>query len=114
MIGARIRYYNPSVNWSKFSKPWDVIFDYPSEGIVQFVVAALPTELPKSPPPGTAPKLHSFFPTHEPLADNYPHCEIRTLKEGQFVENGKLPELVKKEFRQMMSDRSVVLWQPQI
>src|SRR6185503_3270378 len=29
---ARIKYDRTSCNWSKYSKPWDVIFDYPEHG----------------------------------------------------------------------------------
>ena len=52
VFGARMRYNNTSVNWSKYSKPWDVIFDHAGHGIVQFMVCQLPKELPKEPTPG--------------------------------------------------------------
>jgi hypothetical protein len=122
MLPDRIRSRDPSVNWSKYSKPWDVIFDHPGEGIVRFIVRDLPIELPKSPPePPKNPKksiapikLHSFFPIHDPIEDNYSHSEIRTFKDGARVTKGSLPELAKKEFRQIMSDRSFVILKPRI
>jgi hypothetical protein len=114
-LPARIR-ANCSVNWSKYSRPWDVIFDYPGCGIVQFIVCLLPKELPKEeiPAGATAPQPHSFYPEHDPLPDNYPHSEIRTFRAGARVTSSHLPETVKKEFRQIMSDQSVILLNPDI
>jgi hypothetical protein len=48
------------------------------------------------------------------LPQNYAHCEVWTFKEGVHVPNAKLPETVKKEFRQIMSDRSVLLHSPSL
>jgi hypothetical protein len=113
LLGARISYKNPSVNWSKYGKPWDVIFDFPDSGIAQFVVCALPKELPIEVQLGVKPKPHSFFPAHVPELTNYAHSEIWTFKDGAHVENPRgLPETVKKEFRQIMSDRGVILRKP--
>jgi hypothetical protein len=113
LLGARIPYKNPSVNWSKYGKPWDVIFDFPGFGIAQFIVCGLPKELPMERPAGVTPKVHSYFPGHVPECENYSHCEIWTFKEGVRVPNPKdLPATVKKEFRQIMSDRSVILRNP--
>jgi hypothetical protein len=117
LISLRIPYKNASVNWSKYSKPWDVIFDYPGEGIGQFLVCGLPKELPIELPLGqqrNPPKPHSFYPSHVPEAENYAHCEIWTFKEGAHVPSVKLPETVKKEFRQIMSDRCVLLLVPSL
>lgn len=117
LLAVRIPYKNPSVNWSKYSKPWDVIFDFPGHGFAQFMVCGLPQELPIEIPSGPLrdpPKPHSFFPGHVPEPQNYGHCEIWTFKEGVRVPNAKLPETVKKEFRQIMSDRSVLLFAPSL
>jgi hypothetical protein len=46
------------------------------------------------------------------LTENYAHSEIRTYKNGLLVETPNLPATVKKEFRQIMSDRSVILHRP--
>ena len=45
LIPARIPYRNSSVNWSKYSKPWDVIFEYPQMGFCRILVRNLPREL---------------------------------------------------------------------
>src|SRR5437763_15035010 len=50
-IPARISYDDTSVNWSKYSRPWDVIFDYPAQGVARWIVSDLPTDLPENPPP---------------------------------------------------------------
>ena len=110
LLAARISYKEPSVNWSKYSKPWDVLFDHPRHGIAQHMVFALPRDVPKGAPEGT--KLNSFRPVHDPMSDNYPHCEIRTFREGSQISGKALGELAKKGFRTIMSDRSVILWDP--
>src|SRR6185437_9609885 len=45
LLPPRIRVDRPSVNWSRYSKPWDVTFDHPKQGIVRFVVGLLPKQL---------------------------------------------------------------------
>jgi hypothetical protein len=122
LIAARIPYKNPSVNWSKYSWPWDVVSGYPHWGIVLFFVAHLPKELPKNLPPASkkgagiqaSVKLHSFYPGHVPLEENYAHCEIWTFKDGAKVQQPSLPALAKKEFRQIMSDRAFMVLRPKV
>ena len=108
---ARIAYKNTSVNWSKYSKPWDVIIDFPDSGYCQILVRHLPSELPKEKVEGS--KLHKFEPEHKPLEDNYSHTEIVTYKDGgKMTGNFDLPSTVKKEFRTIISDRSLILSTP--
>jgi len=115
LLAARIKFKNTSVNWSKYSKPWDVIFDNPQHGIVQFLVCQLPKELPKEQPTGGAAKLHSFSPGHVPLDKNYAHSEIWTYKDNErLVDVKDLPKIVKKEFRSTLSDAAVVLRRPSV
>lgn len=112
LLPLSIPYKNTSVNWSKYSKPWDVIFDHPNHGIAQLVICDLPKELPKERVAGQQPKLHSFVPQHVPITLNYSHSEIWTWKEGAHLPKANLSETVKKEFRQIMSDRAVILHAP--
>jgi hypothetical protein len=114
-LPARIRINRPSVNWSKYSKAWDVIFDYPGHGVVRFAVGNLPRELPKAPlkPGEKRPEPHHFFPLHDPLDLNYSHSEIRCSRGGR--------ELVKisssavtKEFQAIMSRQGLLLLRPEI
>jgi len=111
LTGVSLRLDDMSTNWSKYSKPWDVIFDYPGYGIARFRVLDLPTDLPTEDPPGATVASHSFRPQHRPCQNNYAHTEIWAFSEGQ-----RKPRVnsntVKKEFRQLMSDRSLVLYLP--
>jgi len=117
LLAPRIAYKNVSVNWSKYSKPWDVIFDFPGAGFVRFVVRNLPKELPKDPPPlpKKAPplKLHSFKPGHVPEPENYSHSEIWTFKDGKRDERANLSETVKKEFRMILAQKALMLHAPE-
>src|SRR5262245_39778778 len=67
LIPGRIRYQNTSINWSKYSKAWDVIFDHEGCGIVQFLVRHLPRRLPMVPPNDNKTRIFTFGPVHEPL-----------------------------------------------
>lgn len=111
LIAARIPSNNISVNWSKYSEPWDVIFDHPRFGFTRLLVCDLPEELPKQPPVGS--KIHSYVSEHDPEETNYAHSQIVTYKEGKKVKN-KIPLTVKKEFRTIISDRSLLLLRPKI
>ncbi len=112
MNPARIRCENTSVNWSKYSKPWDATFDYPGCGVVRFMVRDLPRELPKEPNPKTKPR--SFFPIHDPKPTNYAHSEIGTFTGGMRVPKPSLGKIVTKEFQNIMSNRSFVILLPRI
>jgi hypothetical protein len=106
IITARIRCDNLSVNWSKYSKPWDVIFDHPGQGIVRFKVANIPVALPRNKPPGVSVAPHDYRPAHNPLPKNYAHSEIRAYRGDASVKEVS-SSLVKKEFRAAMSDCGV-------
>jgi hypothetical protein len=106
-----IKLENLSTNWSKYSKSFDVIFDYPGYGIGRLFVRDLPGNLPVSHPPGTPIMAHAFRPQHVPLPDNYAHSEIWVYRAGQRL-NRVTSSVVKKEFRQIISDRSYVILQP--
>jgi hypothetical protein len=113
LLGPRIRCEGASVNWSKYSKPWDVIFDHPDFGIARFIVFELPRELPKEQPAGTLIEAHSFLPHHEPLELNYSHSEIWPYKGNQRLKRLS-SKIVQKEFRTIMSDRSFILRDPKV
>lgn len=114
LLAARIKYDDTSVNWSKYSKPWDVIFDYPGQGIARWTVKDLPKNLPQEIPPGTKKvELHDFNPSHMPLCYNYSHSEIHVYRNGQRIQRLS-SNLAKKEFRTIMSERSSILFSPTI
>jgi len=108
-LPPRWRYFDMSVNWSKYSKPWDVIFDYPNEGIVRFTVRDLPQEIPRDGRVNRV-KIISSSPVHVPYPDNYSHCEIHAFHGSTRVKN--MGALAKKEFRTIMSDRGFILLRP--
>jgi hypothetical protein len=60
LIPARISYDDISVNLSKYSRAWDVIFDHPAEGVARWIVSDLPDNLPENPPPKTKVEMHDF------------------------------------------------------
>lgn len=110
---TRIRYTDVSVNWSKYSKPLDTIFDYPDQGIFSLFVYHLPKELPKYPQSNSVSKLHSFVPEHCPEEKNYSHSQISTYKDKKKVKpKYKMPHLVKKEFKTLIYERSFLILPP--
>jgi len=113
LTGASVRYDNMSTNWSKYSKPWDVIFDFPNYGIAQLRVADLPDNLPIEQPPGTQVLRHAFRPQHVPCPDNYAHTEIWVYRSDQRLKTVSA-RTVKKEFRQIVSDRSFIILPPKL
>ena len=102
------------MNWSKYSKPWDVIFDHKNYGFAQIMVRQLPAELPTVQVGGQEVKPHAYKPEHVPLCENYAHCEIWTFKDGVRAKNPAPSNVVKKEFRQTLADRLYVLHSPSI
>jgi hypothetical protein len=113
LTGASIRIENMSTNWSRYSKSWDVIFDFPNYGIARLRVGDLPHNLPVAQPPGTPVAPHAFRPQHVPLPENYSHTEIWVYKADERLRRVSA-DTVKKEFRQIISDRSFVILFPQV
>jgi hypothetical protein len=113
LLGPRLRCEGASVNWSKYSKPWDVIFDHADHGIARLIVRDLPKDLPQQQPSGTPIDLHSFLPHHEPIKTNYSHSEIWPYRENTRL-NRLSSRTVKKEFQTMMAARSLVLRDPKV
>ena len=109
LIPNRIKYDNTSVNWCKYSKPWDVIFDNPGFGMAQFLVALLPSGIPREIPAGQQSDIHVSKPKHDPLPENYAHTEIRTYDSLGNERGNKLGRLARKEFQQILSDRAIIL-----
>jgi len=61
-------------------------------------------------PQGT--KICSFFPSHEPLPDNYAHSEILAFRSGNAIPSNSLGKMARKEFRAIMSDKGFLLRPP--
>jgi len=118
LLPLRVRYIDASVNWSKYSKPWDVIFGHSKAGIALFVVCEMRRDLPSELPASTArqqdqPKRRAYRPWHEPYDENYPHAELAVyMDDRRLTKERQISEEAKKEFRQIISDRSRVIRQP--
>jgi hypothetical protein len=118
LLGPRLyASFDISVNWSKYSKPWDVIFDFPEAGIALFFVRHIWCDLPVD-RSGTQreqdrPKPHQYRPWHEPEENNYSHSVIAVLKDNERVtKSASVGKIAKKEFKQIISDNSLILHRP--
>ena len=108
LIPARIQSLNMSVNWSKYSRPLDVIIRHPTCGIARLFAGRLPAILPKELQEGE--KHHKFCLDHDPLDDNYSHCQIVSFKDGKRIsKNSAISNKEKKEFRALVSDYSFII-----
>ena len=108
--------FDVSVNWSKYSQPWDVIFDRPASGIASILVQDISVDLPRDLTPDhkhQVVKPHLYRPTHEPYNDNYSHSAIAVFKDSQRVtKSAQVGEKAKREFRQLLSDKAIILLRP--
>lgn len=106
---VRIRCFNMSVNWSKYSCPLDVICPQPSSGIARLLICRLPAIFPKE-LSDEKEKKHEFFLEHDPLDDNYSHCQVACMKGDQrAMKDSVLSRTAKKEYRTLISDHSVII-----
>lgn len=106
---ARIKCFNMSVNWSKYSYPMDVVCPHPSSGIARLLVARLPAIFPKELGEEKE-KKHRFFLEHDPLDENYSHCQVACIKGDQrAIKESVLSKTAKKEYRTLISDYSVII-----
>lgn len=112
LLPAAIKFPGWSVNREKYSDPDDVLIpNYQEYGVAGFRVKDIPESL-RSPAPGNV--LFEFGVEHVPEEDNYAHSEIRTYKDGHYDPSlsKKINAQVKKEFRQLLSDRTFVIRHP--
>ena len=109
-----IRYSNQSSNWSKYSKPWDVIFDSRGWGFYSLAVCDVPSNLPEHPEQAPGVTIYTFRPVHDPVNNNYPHTEIQAFKGVARVNNPKPSDLVKKEYRTAIRERARLLLKPSL
>jgi hypothetical protein len=109
LLPTGIRFPDWSVNRAKYSEPEDVLVpDFQDWGIAQFEVRNIPKSLIS---PGSV--KFDFKVEHDPLNDNYSHSEVRTYKNGQHSKDLDVNKTVKKEFRQLLSERTVLISRPQ-
>lgn len=113
---AHIHFPDQSVNREKYSRPWYVLLpnadqgsrDWIHWGVARVAVAALP---PPQQSPGNV--QYAFTVEHDPMEDNFGHCELRAYKDGQREKNkNKINATVKKTYRQLLSERTRVILEP--
>ncbi|MBW4444358.1 MAG: hypothetical protein KME10_24695 [Plectolyngbya sp. WJT66-NPBG17] len=108
LLPTGIKFPDWSVNRSKYSEPDDVLIPtYLDWGIVEFQVDSVPKKLESL---GNV--VFEFKVEHDPVDDNYSHSEVRTYKEGIHHKNVEVNKTVKKQFRQMLSDRTRLIRSP--
>jgi len=98
-----------SVNRQKYSQPEDVLLpSYQEMGVAAFAVGDVPSSIIS---PGGV--VLEFRVEHVPLEENYAHAEVRSYKDSaRILESSKVPDRVKSEFRQRLSEKSVVIIDP--
>jgi len=109
LLPYAIRFYPDwSVNRSKYSEPEDVLYpSYLDWGVASFQVQDIPPHMVSG-----GGILFEFKAEHVPEDDNYAHSEVRTFKNGVHERKAELPNLIKKEFRQLLSERARVVTPP--
>ncbi|MTJ22697.1 hypothetical protein FJR06_15770 [Dolichospermum sp. UHCC 0352] len=107
LLPTGIKFPDWSVNREKYSDPEDVLvpnfFDW---GIAQFKVSDVPEQIES---PGNI--KYDFRVEHDPTEDNYAHSEVRTYKDGNHSKKLEVNKTVKKLFRQMLSEKTVIIKQ---
>lgn len=102
--GVDIRLPEDSVNRAKYSEPEDVLYpNYFHLGVAQFKVGSLPE------PRQAGDLVFRLTVEHDPEEDNYAHSEVRSYRQGlRVTHSGKIPVLVKAEFRQLIAEAMAI------
>lgn len=102
--GVDIRCPDTSVNRGKYSRPEYLLWKWVDHGVVEFLVGDIPTPILSSDGQGFDFKIvhDPVKPPEEPY-ENFAHSEIRAFRDSD--RRLTMPKLVKKEFRQALSDR---------
>jgi hypothetical protein len=116
ILDAGIRIADQSVNWSKYSLPWDILFGHSDCGVGGFVVRDIPTPVPqdrKDWPRDPKFSPYEYVPKHIPENDNYGHCEIQATRQGVVSKEEKIrADIVKKQFRSKLKRSINILLAP--
>lgn len=114
LLPAKISPTGQSVNRSKCGPYFDVILPSANSatdfwiylGVARVSVSSIPTTISNP----AVPKPVDYQVDHRPDDDNYGHCEINAYRAGKPVTPSA--QLIKKELRQTIADKSVVILQP--
>lgn len=108
LLPTAIKFPDWSVNRAKYSEPDDVLIpSYQNWAIAAFAVGDVPKSLTSS---GNV--KYDFKVEHDPLDDNYSHSEVRTYKDNRHDKKIDVNKLIKKQFRQILSEKTVVIRKP--
>jgi len=103
-----IRFPEFSVNRGKFGYYWYLLYPKFFEfGVVEFLVSDIPTPLQSE-----GGVEYAFRPEHVPDDDNYAHSEVRTFKGKTRSQKSNLPQGIKKEFREALVQRMILIHDP--
>lgn len=109
LLPSAISFRGWSVNRGNYSEPEDVLLPaWTNQGIAFFCVQDVPPCLCAA---GSSVQ-YDFQVEHDPLEENYAHSEVRTYKDKVYVKDPDPPKTVKKQFRQILSDRIIILKKP--
>lgn len=107
-----VKFPDWSVNREKYSDPEDVLIpDFLDWGIAQFKVSDIPNTVP-SPPQSDV--KYTFKVKHDPAEDNYSHSEVRSYKNEEHTRKIEVNKTVKKFFRQLIAEKTVIIKQPNV
>jgi hypothetical protein len=114
ILSAYIHFPESSVNREKYSAPTDVLFpSWTNWGVLAFPREAIPPTLTSSGQSRKDPTFElRFWVEHVPLAANYGHSELRASRNGSPLssdEGGRVPKLVRKQFRELVASRATIL-----
>jgi len=109
-----VRFPSQSVNRESLGPPqWVLVPKYPrfaDWGVAAFTVNDVPERI-ASPPPGNV--TFDFRVEHDPLPDNYPHCEVRAFRAGEQVrDKKKINDSVKLRYRILVARASTIVRSP--
>jgi len=103
-----IRFPEFSVNRGKHGYYWYLLYpEFLAFGVVEFLVSDIPTPLQSE-----GGVEYAFRPEHDPEDGNYAHSEVRTFKGKTRHQKSNLPQGIKKEFRESLVQRMVLIHDP--
>ena len=116
LLPTFIRASGLSLNRGKYSFYFDVLLPGVQQETLQWLywavaclqVSEIPSQLQFSDTPT------AFRVEHDPDDDNYSHSEIRAYKSEKLLAHNRVTAKVKKELRQIISDRARILLLPNI
>jgi hypothetical protein len=110
--GILFRFPDFSTNRGSLSEPEDVLLPHWLQcGIISFEVAAILLGYCLNPAEGPR---YTFAVAHAPDDANYAHSEVKCFKDGVHTRDANYPpKTIRKHFRQILSERSQIIRQPE-